>query len=69
MTTEVPGEDSLGRVEELLDRLERARAELDRISKGDEPDTAIDVLTELADLAKEVEAELARVRRDADVEH
>jgi hypothetical protein len=50
----------------LLDRLERTRAELERVAAADDPDAAVDVLGELAEIAKEVEAELARARRDAE---
>jgi hypothetical protein len=66
MSAEVPGEASLRRAEELLERLERTRAELERIAGADDPDAAIDVLAQLAEIAKEVEAELARARREAD---
>ena len=59
-------EDSLRKAEELLDRLEKARAELERVSGGDDSEAAIEVLTELAEIAKQVEAELARARRDAE---
>jgi hypothetical protein len=61
-------EDSLRRAEELLDRLEKARAELERLSAGDDSEAAIEVLTELAEIAKQVEAELAKARRDAEHE-
>ena len=58
-------EDSLKRAEELLDRLERARAKLEQTK---DPDEAITILGELAEIAKEVEAELARAKREADAE-
>ncbi len=64
-------EDSLRRTEELLDRLEQARAELAQLAESeseDAPDRAIEVLSELAEIAKQVEAELARARRDAEAE-
>ncbi|MCY4087009.1 MAG: hypothetical protein OXG37_09065 [Actinomycetia bacterium] len=48
------------RVRELLDRLEQARARLEEVD-GDE---AVDVLRDLAELAKEVQAEIDRARRD-----
>jgi len=53
-------DDSLTKAEALLARLEEARA---RLEQTDEPDQAIEVLQELADLAKEIEAELQRARR------
>lgn len=58
--------NSLERAEELLARLESTRAELERLAGGDDPDVAIDVLTELAQIAREVEVELTRVRQKAD---
>ena len=61
-----PEEESLKRTEELLERLERARAELERVAAGEDEDKAIDVLTELAEIAKQVEAELAKARREAE---
>lgn len=57
---------SLARAEELLERLRATRAELEQLASADNPDATIDVLTELADLAKEVEAELQKARARAD---
>lgn len=59
-------DEALGRAEELLERLTAARAELDRLAERDDPDAAVDVLTELAELAKEVEAALQEARARAD---
>ena len=59
-------EDSLKRVEELHERLVAARAELEKAAERDDPDAAVDVLTQLAELAKEVAAELQRARARAD---
>ena len=56
-------EDSLNRAEELLEKLEAARA---RLEATDDPDAAIEVLSELAELAREVETELTRAKREAD---
>jgi hypothetical protein len=61
MTTE----ESLSKAEELLARLESARAKLEQT---DDPDQAIEILQELAELAKEVEAELQRAKRAAETE-
>ena len=58
-------EDSLSRAEQLLDRLEATRAELERLAQEENAEAAIDVLGELAEIAREVEAQLARARRDA----
>jgi hypothetical protein len=58
-------EESLNKAEDLLARLEAARARLDDTQ---EPDQAIELLQELAELAKEVEAELQRAKRSAETE-
>ena len=58
-------DESLSNAENLLARLEQARARLD---ETDDPDKAIEILQELADLAKEVEAELQRAKRAAETE-
>jgi hypothetical protein len=55
-------EDSLQRAEGLLERLERTRQELESTQ---DPDRAIEILSELAEIAKEVEAELARAKKEA----
>ena len=55
-------EDALTRAEELLDRLERTRVKLEETQ---DPEEAIDILAELAEIAKQVEAELEQARRDA----
>ncbi len=63
-------EDSLSRAEELLARLETARAELDRIAEGEggSTDRALEILGELSELAKAVEEELARAKRAAEAD-
>jgi hypothetical protein len=58
-------DESLTKAEELLARLESARA---RLEASDDPDQAIEVLQELADLAREIEAELQRARRAAEAD-
>ncbi len=58
-------EESLSKAEDLLARLEAARARLDETQ---DPDQAIETLQELAELAKEVEAELQRAKRSAETE-
>jgi hypothetical protein len=62
----VTSEEGLKRTEELLDRLEQARAELEQVAEGGDSDKAIEILAELAEIAKQVEAELARTRRAAE---
>ncbi|MGE5689219.1 MAG: hypothetical protein ACM33B_01555 [Pseudomonadota bacterium] len=59
-------EESLKRAEELLGELEATRAQLEQLSETEDVDGAIDALTRLAELAKQVEAELQRARREAD---
>jgi hypothetical protein len=61
-------EESLARAEELLARLERARAELEQLSRADDAERALDVLTELAELSKAIEEELQRAKREAEAE-
>jgi|RhiMetdeSRZDD1v2_1073273.scaffolds.fasta_scaffold1870548_2 hypothetical protein len=56
-------DESLDKAEDLLARLESARA---RLEATEDPDLAIEILQELAELAKEVEAELQRARRAAE---
>ena len=55
-------EESLQRAENLLERLERSRQELESTQ---DPDRAIEILSELAEIAREVEAELARAKKEA----
>ena len=54
-------QDPVTRLQELLERLEVARK---RLEETQEPDQAVDTLRELADLAKEVQAEIERARRE-----
>jgi exonuclease VII small subunit len=56
-------EDRLKNAEALLDRLERSRARLEQTS---DPDEAIEVLQELAEIAKEVESQLQQAKREAE---
>jgi len=58
----VSSEDSLQRAEVLLERLERTRQELESTQ---DPDRAIEILSELAEIAKEVEVELGRAKTEA----
>lgn len=55
-------EESLARAEELLKRLEETRA---RLESTEDAEAAIDILGELAEIAKQVEAELGQARREA----
>lgn len=58
-------EESLQRAEELMERLEQTRARLEATS---DPEAAIEILTELAEIAKDVEAALSQAKREADAE-
>jgi len=58
-------DESLDRAEELLGRLEAARTKLEAT---DDPKQAIEVLQELSDLAKAIEAELQRARTAAETD-
>ena len=58
-------DESLSKAEDLLARLEEARTRLDQTQ---EPDKAIEILQELAELAREVEGELQRAKRAAETE-
>ena len=66
MTEPGSADESLARVEELLERLNTARDELERLTAAEDTESAVEVLTELADIAKDVEAELTRARTRAD---
>ena len=58
-------EENLTRAEELLERLEEARG---RLEAATDPDQAIEILSELSEIAKDVEAEIARAKRATDAE-
>jgi hypothetical protein len=59
----VSAEDSLARAEDLLSRLEDVRK---RLEQTEDPDAALELLTELSELAKQVHAEIERAAREAD---
>lgn len=59
-------DEALGRAEELLERLKSTRNELERLAAAEDAESAVEVLTELAELAKEVEVELTKARTRAD---
>jgi len=59
-------DEALGKAEELLERLQATRAELERLAAEENAEAAVEILTELADLAKDVEAELTKARVRAD---
>jgi hypothetical protein len=61
----VSAEDALSRAEKLLEKVEEARLELEQ---AEDSAQAIEILSRLSELAREVEAELNRARREAEVE-
>jgi hypothetical protein len=61
-------EDSLSRAEELLVRLEKTRAELERLSQANDAEKALDVLAELSELSKAIEDELQNAKRIAETD-
>lgn len=63
-------EEALSRAEELLARLNERREELERLAEADDVDgsEAVEVITELAELARQIEAELLNARTIADAE-
>ena len=58
-------EENLTRAEELLERLDEARS---RLVAATDPDQAIEILSELQEIAKDVEAEIAKAKREADAQ-
>lgn len=64
--TEVDG--ALARAEELLATLNGKREELEALAADDDVDgdAAVDLIAELAELARQIEAELTRARTLAD---
>ena len=57
-------DEALARAEELLTRLNERRDELERLAAADDVDgdAAVDLIAELAELARQIEAELTRAR-------
>jgi len=53
----------LERAEELLERVEALRL---RLEETEDPDAVIEVLTELAEVAKQAEGEIVAAKRAAD---
>jgi flagellar hook-associated protein FlgK len=61
-------EEALARAEELLGRLNARREELEQLTTASDldADAAVDMIAELSELAKQIEAELTRARSLAD---
>ena len=58
--------ESLGRAQELLERLQTKLADLEGAAESGETDGAVDDLAQIAEIAKEIEAEVQRARQAAD---
>jgi hypothetical protein len=56
-------EEALDRAEQLLFRIEAVREQLEGT---EDPEKAVELIGEVSQLAKEIEAELQRAKRDAD---
>ena len=63
-----PVDDALARAEEPLGRLNERREELERLAAADDVDgdAAVDLIAELAELARQIEGELTQARNLAD---
>ena len=61
-------DEALARAEELLASLNQRRDELERLAAADDIDgeAAVDLIADLAELARQIEAELTRARTIAD---
>jgi predicted translin family RNA/ssDNA-binding protein len=58
--------ESLQRAEELLERMRVKLEELEQLAETGDADAAVDDLAEIAEIAKEIEAEVTRARTSAD---
>jgi hypothetical protein len=63
-------EEALGRAEELLAKLNEQRDELERLAGADDVDgtAAVELIADMAELARQIEAELTRARTIADAD-
>ena len=63
-------DEALARAEELLERLNERREQLERLAEADDVDgeAAVDLISELAELARQIETELTRARTIADAD-
>ncbi len=61
-------DEAFARAEELLGTLTARREELERLVTAEDPDgdAAVDLIAEIAELARQIEAELTRARALAD---
>jgi hypothetical protein len=63
-----PADEAIARAEALLEKLNARRDDLERLAQAEDidADAAVDVIAELAELAKQIEAELTQARTLAD---
>ncbi|MBA3401043.1 MAG: hypothetical protein H0U05_03540 [Actinobacteria bacterium] len=63
-------DEALGRAEALLAQLNQKREELEQLAKAEDidGDVAVDLIADLAELAKQIEAELTRARTIVDAD-
>jgi hypothetical protein len=66
MTT--PADEAIDRAEQLLEQLNARREDLERLAQADDidADAAVEVIADLAELAKRIESELTQARTLAD---
>jgi hypothetical protein len=66
--TPTPVDEALARAEELLATLNERRDQLERLAEAEDVDgdAAVDLIAELAELARQIEVELTRARTLAD---
>ena len=58
--------ESLGRAQELAERLRAKLDGLEQLAEAGDVDAAVDDLADIAELAKQIEAEVQRARASAD---
>ena len=58
--------ESLGRAQELAERLRAKLDGLEQLAEAGDVDAAVEDLAEIAELAKQIEAEVQRARASAD---
>ena len=58
--------ESLGKAQELAERLRAKLDGLERLAEAGDVDAAVDDLAEIAEIAKQIEAEVQRARASAD---
>ena len=63
-------DEALARAEQLLGQLNQRREELERLAAADDVDgdAAVDLIAELAELARQIEGELTLARNLADAD-